>query len=131
MGPEIGDEGSGYWIGKEWLRFQGRLRLFNPAEVKKVAALTPTVIRRARKGEPIALMIIRMAQWELAKLVKGLAGQLRMKLVRLACAGSVFQGAWFRRGFLRALPPLRVLYQPSRTDSATALGRSIMGNGPR
>src|SRR5258706_4517831 len=38
LGPEKSDEGSGYWIGEEWLRRTMRLRKFNRTRVRAIAA---------------------------------------------------------------------------------------------
>src|SRR5882724_11167030 len=35
FGPQRSDEGSGYWIGKEWLKHHGRLQKFQASRVRK------------------------------------------------------------------------------------------------
>jgi len=126
LGPEKGDEGSGYWIGKEWLRRNGNPVTFKRANVRRVAALAPKVLARARRKDPTATRIVQEAQAQLAELVGKLARKLRLKPFPIYCAGSVFQNAGFRRGFLRALAPRRVRVRTPSRDAATALARSIM-----
>ncbi len=126
LGPKIGDEGSGYWIGKEWLRKTKVLPVFKKTRIRTIAALAPAVLRRARQGNPIDLAIVRQAQSELGELVRTLLRELRLKSAPVAGAGSVLQDPWFQKGFRRALSPLRVTWRAPRTDSATALARSIM-----
>src|SRR5213082_1971522 len=59
FGPLVGDEGSGFWLGREWLRSLARrgdlhtvLRLVHaPDTVAQIAALAPRVLARARRGD--------------------------------------------------------------------------------
>src|SRR5207249_3457338 len=59
LGPLVGDEGSGFWLGREWLRTLGRrgdlravLRFVHaPDAVAGIAALAPRVLGRARRGD--------------------------------------------------------------------------------
>src|SRR5437660_1753593 len=70
LGPLLGDEGSGFWLGREWLRAISRgedilpalalLRSRNP--VGRIAALAPGVIRRARRGNRDARRIVSVGQ---------------------------------------------------------------------
>jgi N-acetylglucosamine kinase-like BadF-type ATPase len=131
LGPEKGDEGSGYWIGKEWLRRTKTLPIFRKTQVRTIAALAPTVLRRARRGNRVAVEIVRLAQWELGQLVRTLLHDLKLKSAPVACAGSVLQDLWFRRGFWRALSPLHVTFRAPRTDAATALAGSIISHASR
>ena len=126
LGPEKGDEGSGYWIGKEWLRRKHKFPTFKKTRVRSIAGLAPAVLRRAREGNTIALEIVREAQWELGQLVRTLARELQLAPVPVACAGSILQDPWFRKSFKRTLSPLRVVFHMPRTDTATALAKSIM-----
>src|SRR6266536_3773033 len=58
LGPLLGDEGSAFWIGREWLRATMRPQTFletrrilsSPDPVARIAALAPGVLRRARAG---------------------------------------------------------------------------------
>ena len=126
LGPERGDEGSGYWIGKEWLRRTKKLPVYKKTQVRTIAGRAPAVLRRARRGNSIALEIVRQAQWELGQLVRTLMHELKLKSASVACAGSVLQDLWFRKGFQSALSPLRVTWRAPRLDTATALAKSIM-----
>src|ERR671935_277939 len=56
LGPLLGDEGSGFWLGRAWLRATTQGEDFLPARrliqardpVRRIAALAPGVIARAR-----------------------------------------------------------------------------------
>jgi len=128
FGPEKGDEGSGYWIGKEWLQRTGRVKDLRKS-VRNIASIAPKVLARAKRKDPIALGIIREAQDELATLVGNLAHRLRIKRVSVSCTGSVFADSWFQSGFFRALNPLDMTRRSVKTDAAMALARSIIGHG--
>jgi N-acetylglucosamine kinase-like BadF-type ATPase len=128
LGPEKGDEGSGYWIGKEWLKRTGRAKDLKKS-VRDIASLSPKVLTLAKRKNPIALGITCEAQYELAKLVIDLAQNLRLKTVPISCSGSIFKDSWFRNGFFRALARLHVKHRSLKTDAAMALARSIIGHG--
>ncbi|HET8531560.1 MAG TPA: BadF/BadG/BcrA/BcrD ATPase family protein, partial [Methylomirabilota bacterium] len=57
LGPLLGDDGSAFSIGRAWLRADavppGRARRLAtaPDAVTRIAALAPTVLRRARQGD--------------------------------------------------------------------------------
>ncbi|HXG15140.1 MAG TPA: BadF/BadG/BcrA/BcrD ATPase family protein, partial [Calidithermus sp.] len=55
LGPLLGDEGSGFWLGREWLRGRpvpaARRLATAPAAPARIAALAPAVLRRARRGD--------------------------------------------------------------------------------
>jgi N-acetylglucosamine kinase-like BadF-type ATPase len=100
LGPEKGDEGSGYWIGKEWLK-KGPIPLPKGSTVRQIAALAPTVIRKARR-DPRALVIVTKARAELASLVTKTARRLRWKgTLTVSWAGGVLENEFFRAGFQR------------------------------
>src|SRR4051812_4276784 len=72
LGPLLGDEGSGFWIGREWLRARGEAtaqRRFatRPDAVAAIAALAPRVVKRARRGDRVAARVVREAQRALAR----------------------------------------------------------------
>ena len=78
LGPLLGDEGSAFWIGREWLRTSTRARDFlaarrllrSPDPVARIAAGAPAVLRRARSGSsPAARAIVTRAQAALADLL--------------------------------------------------------------
>jgi len=125
LGPDKGDEGSGYWIGKKWLERTGASHGKN---VKTIAALAHSVILRAQRGDPLAIKITREAQAELAMLVRDVGRKLGLKHVAVSWAGSVLANNWFRKGFWKALAPLPLKRQSAQTDVPAVLARSIMGH---
>lgn len=112
LGPLLGDEGSGFWLGREWLRATARggdimpaLTLLRSANaVGRIAALAPGVIRRARHGHRAARRIVMSGQAHLAALVIEVASRLRLPApVLVSWAGSVLGDDWYRAGVRRAL----------------------------
>src|SRR5688572_11750692 len=110
LGPLLGDEGSAFWLGREWLRASGRdaraLRALatSPAPVARIAAHAPAVVARARRGDRTALRVVRAAQDHLATLAAGVAAELNLRPpVPVGGAGSVMRDPWFRAGVERAL----------------------------
>ncbi len=112
LGPLLGDEGSAFWLGQQWLRITTRGEDFHPARrlvtgrdaVVRVAALAPDVIRRARRGDARARAIVRAGQAHLAAQAVDVAKRLRLAPpVQLSWAGSVLANEWFRAGLQRAV----------------------------
>jgi len=112
LGPLLGDEGSAFWLGREWLRIraaQGGLRTVlgaahAPDAVARVAAWAPQVLRRARHGDGAARAIARAGQAALAAQAGAVARQLGLRRpVAMSWAGSVLDDAWFRAGLARAV----------------------------
>lgn len=112
FGPLLGDEGSGFWLGRAWLRATTQGEDFGPARrliqsrdpVRRIAALAPGVIARARRGDTRARDIVREGQRHLADLARDVARRLRLPApVTVSWAGSVLDDAWFRAGVARAL----------------------------
>jgi N-acetylglucosamine kinase-like BadF-type ATPase len=110
LGPLLGDEGSAFWLGREWLRASGRgataLRALatSPDPVARIAAHAPAVVARARRGDRTALRVVRAAQDHLAALAAAAAAELKLRApVRVGAAGSVMLDPWFRAGVRRAL----------------------------
>jgi N-acetylglucosamine kinase-like BadF-type ATPase len=113
LGPLLGDEGSAFWIGREWLRattggedFEpAREILRGPAPVARIAALAPRVLARARRGDRLAARIVRDAQRHLARLARAAARDLRLRRpIRMSWAGSLLvRDPWFRAGLMRAV----------------------------
>ena len=83
----------------------GTWEITNPKKVRHIAAITPTVLRKATQKNPVAIQIIGEAQQKLALIVKILAKRLEFEKVPLSTAGSVLQSPSFRKGFLKALRP--------------------------
>jgi glucosamine kinase len=113
LGPILGDEGSAFWIGREWLRATmstrardfGRARALarGPAATVRIAALAPRVLDRARRGDRRAAGVARDAQQHLALLVRRVASTLRLSgPVAVSWAGTLLtRSAWFRTGVAR------------------------------
>jgi glucosamine kinase len=111
LGPLLGDEGSAFWIGREWLRATARQRGRRPARrlgrdpdaVTRIAALAPSVLRRARRGDRAARLIVATARHALAQLMRWTAHDLRLRApVPISWAGSLLGDARFRGGVWRA-----------------------------
>ncbi|MBI2161491.1 MAG: hypothetical protein HYU25_14135 [Candidatus Rokubacteria bacterium] len=112
LGPLLGDEGSGFWLGREWLRVRaerGELlaalgAVHAPDAVTRIAALAPRVLARARRGDPRAGAITREGQARLAAHARDVARMLRLSgPVDVSWAGSVMEDSWFRAGVVRSL----------------------------
>lgn len=117
LGPLLGDEGSAFWLGREWLRatsdgedFMPARRLIRaPDAVARIAALAPGVIARAQAGDRRARRIVRDAQAHLAGSAVSAAKKLRLRQpVTVSWAGSLLTNEWFRRGVVRALRRTRL-----------------------
>ena len=112
FGPLLGDEGSGFWLGRAWLRattqgedFMPARRLIqSPDPVRRIAALAPSVIARARRGDRRARSIIEEGQRHLAAQARDVARRRRLPApIAVSWAGSLLDDAWFRAGMMRAL----------------------------
>jgi N-acetylglucosamine kinase-like BadF-type ATPase len=109
LGPLLGDEGSAFWIGREWLRAtagEAARRRFatSPHAVRAVAALAPRVVARARRGQRAAARIVAAAQAHLAAQAAAVARALRLPPpVVVGGAGSVMEDRWFAAGVRQAL----------------------------
>lgn len=145
LGPLVGDEGSGYWLGREWLRATARdggmlaaRRLArSPDPVARIAALAPRVVARARRGDPRARRIVSTGQAHLATLALAVARKLRLSPpVSVSWAGALLGNGWFRRGVIRAVARAGVRarwHPPARTpvDAAVRLAESLAAPGAR
>jgi N-acetylglucosamine kinase-like BadF-type ATPase len=142
LGPLLGDEGSAFWIGREWLRAVGagpgfartRRILASPDPVARIAALAPGVLRRARAGSRPARRILASSQDALARLLVTSARGLRLKPpVRVSWAGGLLADARFRAGVLRALRRhgLRIEATPPRESAIAAVARMATASGQR
>jgi N-acetylglucosamine kinase-like BadF-type ATPase len=112
FGPLLGDEGSGFWLGRAWLRattqgedfLPARRMIQSPDPVRRIAALAPGVVARARRGDRRARTIVAEGQRHLAAQAADVARRLRLPApVAVSWAGSVLDDAWFRAGVARAL----------------------------
>ncbi|MBI3637006.1 MAG: hypothetical protein HY216_12480 [Candidatus Rokubacteria bacterium] len=134
LGPLLGDEGSGFWLGREWLRVVTRGENVGPvtalvhdaAPVRRIAALAPMVLRRARRGDRRARAIVAAGQRRLADFALSVTRQLDLAApVSLSWAGSVMDDAWFRAGVARALrrAGVRARWYPPAVPPVTAAAR--------
>jgi N-acetylglucosamine kinase-like BadF-type ATPase len=111
LGPLLGDEGSAFWIGRAWLRATTggedvlalRRLAARPDAVARIAALAPTVLRRAPHDRR-ARRIVAEAQRQLASLALDVARRLRLpRPVVVSWAGGVLDDRRFRLGVARAV----------------------------
>lgn len=128
LGPLIGDEGSAFWLGREWLRCApdsaraARALARRPDAVARIAALAPAVVRRARAGHPRARAIVRAGQEHLAAQAADVIRRLRLPRPALVSwSGGLLANDWYRAGVRRALARrIRCRWQPPRADAALA-----------
>jgi glucosamine kinase len=131
LGPLIGDEGSAFWLGREWLRLSpagagaARTLARRPDAVARIAALAPLVLARARRGDRLARGIAAAGQEHLAALASGVARRLALPVpVLVSWSGGLLNDAWYRAGLERALRRrLRCRWQPPEADAVTAAAR--------
>ena len=152
LGPLLGDEGSAFWLGREWLAasaassasaapaaaFHAARRLLrSPDPVAAIAARAPGVVRRARAGSGRARALVARAQEALAELILGAGRALEAGApVRVSWAGSLLGDARFRAGVWRAARRRGLAIVPARPrESAAAAAARIAadlgGRGPR
>ncbi len=133
LGPLLGDEGSAFWIAREWLRAthrDGELRLRAIAvrhdAVARIAARAPAVLRRARRGDRRARAIVVEAQRHLAGLALAVARRLHLGAgVDASWSGGVMNDPGFRAGVARALrrAGLRVRWRAPAGSTVEATAR--------
>lgn len=112
LGPVLGDEGSGFWLGREWLRATVRNGNLLPAlrashgrdPVKTIAGFARDVLARARRGDRRARRIAAEGQRQLAAGALEVARTLQLgRTVNASWAGSVLADRWYRTGLIRAV----------------------------
>ena len=134
FGPLLGDEGSAFWLGRQWLRattqgedfFPARVLVRDPHPVARIAALAPAVVARARRGDRRAGAIVDEAQRHLAGFAITVARRLRLRRpVAASWGGSVAADPWFRAGLARAVrrAGLHVRWHPPSADPVGAAAR--------
>lgn len=146
LGPLLGDEGSAFWIGREWLRTSTRARGFlaarrllrSPDPVARIAAGAPAVLRRARAGSsPSARAIVTRAQAALADLLVTTARRLRLRPpIAVSWSGSLLDVADYRAGVWRAARQRGLVLTPrppreSAVHAALGLARAHRRGSPR
>jgi len=146
FGPLLGDEGSGFWLGRAWLRATTQGEDFLPARrliqapdpVRRIAALAPGVIARARRGDGRARRIVAEAQRDLAAQTVEVVRRLGLTPpVTVSWAGSVLDDTWFRAGVARALsragvrarwrPPAMAPVEAAASRAAEIASRGLGG----
>jgi len=131
-GPLLGDEGSAFWIGREWLRAtmgvtgfaRARRILGSPDPVARIAALAPGVLSRARGGSREAHGIVGRSQDALADLLVNLSRELQLRPpVLVSWAGGLLENPRFRAGVWRAArrAGIRVKPEPPHQSPSTAV----------
>jgi len=131
LGPLIGDEGSAFWLGREWLRrtpaaaMRARALSRRPDAVMRIAALAPRVLARARCGDRRARAIVRAGQAQLATLAVDVIRRLHLRPpVSVSWGGGLLANAWYRAGVRRALGRhVRCRWSPPAIDPALAAAR--------
>lgn len=133
LGPWIGDKGSAFWVGREYLRraprtlikpFRGRLLSRSQDSVRRVAMLAKTVLRRA-PHDKLCRKIVHEAQLHLAELVMDVFQKLGFRnAAALSWSGGLFMDAQFRSGFFKMLrnlyPKMRFVTVPPRQNPPLA-----------
>jgi N-acetylglucosamine kinase-like BadF-type ATPase len=130
-GPLLGDEGSGFWLGREWLRAGARdgregdllaaAHSSNP--VATIAALAPRVLSRARRRDPRARRIVKEGGRHLATAAVAVARRLGLpRPVLVSWAGSVMSDRFYRAGVDRemARAGLRIRWHRPDTEPVAA-----------
>jgi len=127
LGPLIGDDGSAFAIGRAWLRTdsvapaRARRLATAPDAVARIAALAPSVLRRAGDGHRDARRVVREAQRALADLAVRAARPLgRRRPVAVSWAGGLLADARFRGGVWRELRRRGLPVRPTPPAAAAA-----------
>lgn len=125
-GPSKGDEGSGFWIGHEYLRRHlGKETVIRPENVRKAALLAPRVLHRAAK-DALCGAIVNEAAGHLARIGLEAAGKAGLKRPMTGWHGGVMEEASFRRKVFQLLKPSRVV-SPPLSAARWAAARWISG----
>ncbi len=112
LGPLVGDDGSAFWIGREYLRMRNemgadlkeiRAYVTGPDAVAKIAGLAKKVLRIAeRKPKSFERRIVQEAFLHLNYLMKDVRMRLKLApMTPLHLTGGLFKNKFFRSEFLR------------------------------
>jgi glucosamine kinase len=139
LGPSLGDEGSGFWIGKQYMRLvaaTGTRRAWvqdlvrSPDSLYRIAALASTVVRSARKDKACA-NIVSMAQTHLATLVVEVVRKLQFngRPVPISWAGGLFKDTGFRSSFLKTLSAMdrKIKFVPTPPRQEPVMAAALWG----
>lgn len=134
LGPLLGDEGSAFWIGREWLRgasteaaglARARALARSPDAVARIAALAKGVVARARRGGRREREVVAAAQDQLAALAAGVLDRLDLSACEASWAGSLLGDAWLRAGVVERLGG-RVRWRDPARDAALAAAHEAL-----
>jgi len=111
LGPILGDEGSGFWIGKRFLQtyyeetgnyLMVRKYAKDPNYVSKISELGFQILKEAQTTQSHTLnQIIKKAQDELLLLMKQVLRELKWKgPFELALRGGLFENLAFKKRFI-------------------------------
>jgi len=131
LGPLLGDEGSAFWLGREWLRRRADAARVarglgrRPDAVSRIAAGAPGVLARARRGDRRARAIVAAGQHHLAAQAASVIQRLRLASpVLVSWSGGLMADEGYRAGVRRALSRrARCRWQPPQADPALAAAR--------
>lgn len=103
LGPAKGDEGSGYWIGREYRRRAlGKNSATTADGVRKTAALVPGVLRRQER-DPLCREILEQAARHLSRIARSAAEKAGLKRPVIGWYGGLMERENFRRKVLERL----------------------------
>lgn len=134
LGPLLGDGGSAFAIGRDWLAavYPARARRLAqaPNAVALVAALAPRVLKLARRGRGPARLAVTQGAFALALAMRAAAREARLSSpISVSWAGSLLEDRAYRsqvwrmaRGLGLAIAPIAP--RKSALETAARLARS-------